>query len=280
VFYITLDSHKVSAAACTSVGQYGAVRLQVPELPYTGKYALWVRMQSPEPVGKLLIEVNQSDCYELNDVELISGQWKWVSYKTNGKLTTLQLDQLKNYSLKVIGISLGLKVDSVILSEPECIPQDLGNNCNVAAIAKTSQASDVLQLPPPSQQSVSGTVVLSQTPRQYAAQLKSLQYTVNGQTIQRSSLVTPFDTTLLSDGTHTILITTNLQDGTVLQESTNITVDNPTNAMSPVIRWARLRQATLITSGLILGSIVLATVLAWVIHHWYIKRRERHFHGF
>ena len=268
-----------NATACKDVTQYGAVRLQVPELPHSGDYALWARLQSTSSPAELMVEINQNECYKIETTSAAADQWMWVPYGQTAKPKIIQLDQAKQYNLTVFGMTDGLRIDSIMLSEPDCRPKDLGNNCTTMAVA-TAAGSEVEQLPPPSNEAVNGKVQLSQTPVRYQPQLVSVQYTVDGKTIQESTTPEPLDTTLLADGTYTILITTNLNNGQVIRESTVIQIENPNNALSPIVRWIRLNQKSLEVVGIVLGSLVVAIILIGSLKRWYLQRRQRHFHGF
>ncbi|MDQ3065176.1 MAG: hypothetical protein M3Q36_02800, partial [bacterium] len=256
---------KIAAAECENVSQYGAVRLQVPDLPYTGDYSLWVRLQSQQPETKLLIELNQSACYEIYNDSVKDGEWTWVKYSLNGKKSAIMLDQKKSYSIKLIGISQGLKIDSVIFSDTECILQGNGSNCSVAVQAENIKNSDFVELPPLSQNDLSGKVFLSNTPKLYEEKLESVSYIVNGRTLQYETSLEPFDTNLLEDGLHKVLITTRLNNGEVINESIDISVQNPNNALSPVVRWFRLRESSVKVTLIVIFSILLSLLTAWAI---------------
>lgn len=277
---LTANPGKAEAAACANTSTYGAVRLTVPDLSRSGEYALWVRVQSPDATAKVLVEVNDDNCLEVASTSLIADQWSWVSYRSNSSIGTIRLSATENNSLRLIGIQQGVKVDRVVLTKPDCMPEEFGNNCSDLVEASLAVQSNVQSVPPPSSQPVSGKVVLSSTPMRNQANLTLVSYTVNGETVQTSEGPDPFDTTLVADGKYTVFIETTLASGKVIRESTVIEVDNPTNPLSPVIRWLRLNQRSLLVIGGTIGTFLATAVLVGLIKRWYLKRRERHFHGF
>lgn len=271
---------KAEAAACANTSSYGAVRLTLPDLPRTGDYAVWVRVQSPDATAKVLVEVNQDNCLEVASTTLTPNQWSWVAYRSNGSIGTVDMSSSKNNSLRLIGIQQGVKVDRVVLTKPDCTPEEFGNNCSELTEASLDSNSDVQSVPPPSAQPVSGKVILSNTPTLNQADLASVSYTVNGVTVQTSTGPSPFDTTLVADGKYTVFIETTLNSGKVIRESTVIEVDNPTNPLSPLIRWLRINQRSLLVIVGTAGALLATAILLGLFRRWYLKRRERHFHGF
>lgn len=268
----------VAAAGCADIADYGAVSMSLPELPRTGDYAVWVRLQSPTASVRLFIEINQSNCLEISPTNLTPNQWSWQPYLRDGRPVLLTFSQTTGHTLKVIGASDGLKIDQVIVADPNCVPYDLSAGC-VAATA-TLQTQNVTQITPPSNGPVSGKVTLSGTPALYATNVSSVAYTVGGRTLQSTSSAEPFDTTLVANGKHTVLITTILNDGAEVRESTVIEVENPENALSPVWRWFRIHARSVNLITIIIGSLISALALLGLLKYIFMKRRLRHFHGF
>ena len=271
----------VSAAGCSEaeVAKFGAVNMDLPKLPKEGNYGLWVRMQSPAASGRVLIELNGDNCLEIAPTNMVPGQWSWHTYAIGGERKLLTFDQADGHKLKIIGASDGLKIDQVIVAVPDCIPSNLSQSCLNATTLKVAD-QEVIQLPPPTQGLVSGPITLSQTPGLYTNILTSVSYTINGQTLQTSQEVAPFDTTLVANGVHTVLITTTLDDGSIIRESTVIEVDNKETALSPIWRWIRINIASIKLVGIVAGSIVAFLLLLGLIRRAYMNRRLRSFHGF
>lgn len=262
------------AAACANASTYGAVLLDVPELPKTGDYSLWVRLQSPETTGKMLLEVNQTTCIDISSTTLVPNTWTWVASTTHHNFSDID-----NNTVKVIGIQAGIKFDRVLLTKPGCKPENFGNNCS-AGIEAEQTSNGIQQLPPPSDEPVQGEVILSNTPFSKAGKLKRLTYSAAGRTVQSSAIATPFDTTRLENGKYTVFIETTLTDGKVIRESTVITIENEEKVLSPAMRWVWRYESTLRSVGMSVGLAILVLALLGLVRRWYLRRRERHFHGF
>jgi hypothetical protein len=271
---------RVEAAGCSNVSSFGAVRLYLPDVPTDVNYGLWVRMQASEPEAKVMIEVNQTNCFEITASNFTAGQWYWQSYQVDGAMQPLKFNDVSGNTLRIIGIQAGVKVDKILLAEPSCIPQEFGTNCknSVEAIGLPNQ--EVTVLLPPSDEPISGKVSLSVTPQKYGSQLQRLKYVVSSRTVQASDKNVPFDTTLVTNGKHTVLIETTLKDGSIINESTVIEINNPENALSPVIRWIRLNSRPISLTGLSIAGIIVMLLVIGGLRGWYLKRRQLHFHGF
>lgn len=268
------------AAACANISTYGAVNLNVPILPKKGDYLVWVRMQSPEATGRVLLEINEARCLEVSGTALQPNTWVWQGYTEAGQRKLVSFDFVEGNMIKVIGIQAGIKIDRVLLTDPDCTPEDFGNNCAREFEATAAPANNILALPPPSDQPVSGKIKLSNTPFTRLQQLESLRYIAGGRTLQSATTAEPFDTTLLENGKYTVIIETTLDTGEVIHESTVIEIKNPENVLSPVMRWLRQQHKSLIVIALTIGSVLASVFIFMFIRHSYLKRRQRHFHGF
>ncbi len=267
------------AAACANTSTYGAIRLFVPTVPRTGEFALWVRMQSSDVDGRIMTELNDNECLEVSSDSFIPNQWSWQPYRSGGQPGTVSINQTEGNTLKLIGVQSGIKVDRVILAEPDCVPKDFGNNCSsTTEVVLTDQ--DIQVLSPPSNNPINGLVVLSSTPSQNKDNLATLTYTTGGRTIQKANQPVPFDTTLVANGKHTIIIETSLRNGEVIRESTVIEVENPNNILSPIVRWLRLNKQSVLTVVSVFAGLAILISSIWLIRRIYSKRRERRFHGF
>jgi hypothetical protein len=271
---------QASAVGCANVSSFGAVQLSIPELPRTGEYRLWLRMQSPVSTGTVQVETNQAYCFTIQDTTFLPNQWKWVTYQPSDGQTALSFTNKLGNTMLIIGTQDGVRVDQVLITDLGCIPQDYGNNCSQAVVATVNSQSDITQLPPPSDGSVSGDIMLSTTPLNNLSQLAQVTYSVNGRILQQSPNAVLFDTTLLADGKYTVLIETKFKDGAVLRESTVIAIDNPNNALSPVIRWLRLNQQSLVVVGGAILGLVLFFIIGSMLRSAYTRHRYRKFHGF
>lgn len=277
--FVVFASQPASAAACANTSEFGTSVLQVPKLPSTNDRVLWVRMQAPNESSKVLVEVNEADCLEIGGYEYQPGTWAWQAYRDqSGAVVPLSFDSDSDNVVKVIGVSDGVKVDRILITDNSCLPVDFGNNCqNSVSLIEDQQA--VTALLPPSNDPVSGKVRLSQTPEDNIGELKQVSYTVNGQVVQTSNAPEYFDTTLIGNGKHTVYITTKLADGNEIREMVDLEVKNPQNAFSPIVRWLKLNKHSLLIGLGILISLVLLVVASRKFISGTRKRRERKFWG-
>lgn len=274
-----LPVQQVSAAKCANVTSFGAVSINLPELKKTNRQALWIRMQAPAEDGKALVEINESACLEVGGQGIKPDTWTWQTWRNNGQVSVVNFRSPKGNVIKVIGVSDGLKIDRILLTDAECTPEEYGNNCRDAVELKQGEIESTI-LPSPSNGTVSGKVQLSSTPQQYTLQLKTLEYIVKGKVIQKSEIPEPFDTSLLENGKYEVIIRTTLSSGEVVNESTVLDIKNPENAFTPVVRWAKLNIRAVRIAGIILGSLLAVTLFMAFIKKVYLARRERKFHGF
>jgi uncharacterized membrane protein len=268
------------ASACVDSTKYGAVQLFVPPLQKTGDYQLWVRLQSPTNNAKVRIELNNSECFEVGSTLLKPNTWEWIPYYEKNQLKTTKLTYKEGNIIKIIGVQSAVKVDKVLFTDPSCAPESFGNNCASSYQPAIIKSDDVRQISPPSNDALSGTVVVSSTPFAQEKNLTLVTYSANSKTIQKSTTAKQFDTTLLANGKYTLLIETQLRDGTVIKESTIISVDNPETVLSPLLRWLRLQKSSVIIISASVLVLAILLICLSVIRSNHLKRRERRFHGF
>lgn len=275
---VALPSRTAEAAACSNVSSFGQVSIDLPPVKNLDNQALWVRMQAPDKDAYVYAELNDEECYKIGGHEQPVDQWSWQTFRTNGQLTPIRLPRTEPNRLKLYGAVEGVKVDRVMITEAGCTPDDFGNNCQTGTTATDSK--DATVLPPPSDGNVHGLIVLSTTPKRHAAELAELSYAVNGKVLQTSTSVEPFDTTYVANGKYTVLIITKLKSGEEIRESTVISVSNPENAFTPLVRWARLNKPALVKYGGIAAAVIGLVILVKLLTVWRRHSRERSFHGF
>lgn len=278
VLVIFQQAPSVAAVGCSNVSTFGAVTLDLPRLPATEARAIWVRMEAPAPDAKVLVQVNEDYCLQVGGHNQEAGQWSWQSARDNGSVQLINFPKADKNTLKVIGVSDGVKVDRAVITEADCVPQDFGANCQ--RVQAISQQVEVTELPPPSTEPLNGQILLSATPQKYQDQLENLEYVVDGRTVQESDKVVAFDSTRLPNGKHTVNIVMTLKNGDVLRESTVIEVNNPENAFTPLVRWMKINSSVLLRILAVIGLLTLLAVVARLTRRRRRTKRERSFHGF
>ncbi len=272
------SSPTARAAACANVSSFGAVTLQIPELSAHQDQLLWVRVQGASG-DRLLVEINGSECHELTLQEHSPDTWSWQTLQADGGARLLTFPAAENNFLKLIGLSNGLRVDRVLVTKPDCTPEDFGNNCRMGSVALTSgETPEVTALPAP-KEPLNGFAHLSPTVQNAGDEITALTYTVGGQTLQRETSSKPFDTTLLENGRHTVHITTTLRDGEVIREMVAVDIKNPENPLSPVVRWLKHNRASIKAIGVLLLLIAVSLAVVRMLHHRRRSKRERTFRG-
>jgi hypothetical protein len=272
----------VYAAACSTGTNYGSVTVQIPQLARPGEYAIWIRMQASDTTHNTVqLELNKSDCLTLGgDIITSPKQWQWVPYSTDGhNAATYTFTNVANNSVRIIGVETGVKVDKLMVVPPGCIPTGSESQCQSGTDNATVD-NTVTTVEPLSNEPVSGSIYPTATVAANAASIKGIVYGSDGLFIQEVKGAGKLDTTLLENGKHTITITITKLDGTTIDESTTIEVNNPESALSPIIRWFRLNERTIgiITTAVL--SLALLVLLWTILKARYRRRRYLDFHGF
>lgn len=268
-----------SAAACANVSTFGAVNVPVPELSNIQDQAIWVRMQG-QAGSKILVEVNGADCYEISLQDDSSNSWSWQTLQDGSSQRKISFSRPSDNTITLIGVSDGVRLDRVLIAEPDCVPQDYGNNCQSSVSVQTNNPQDEPTALASPSGPVSGEVHLSPTTQnEQSARIRSVVYRVNGQVIQQEDSAAPFDSTLLDNGRYTVHIISTMEDGAVMREMIAVDIENPENALTPFVRWAKRNQLALQSVGFGLLALAAGYVIYRFITDTRRKRRERTFRG-
>lgn len=273
----------VTAAACQNVSDRGAITVQLPSLPSVGTYTIWTLMQIPDAAhNQYQLDVNNDSCYEVGGASVMPASWQWVSSQagtTTGKVQ-YNFTSTSGNSMTLIGTQAGVRLDRILVTKNTCVPSGNGTNCQsdtVSAVA--ADLSGASTVPPPSDSPVSGSIVPSQTITNDPANVLSVIYVVDSVQIPAEPNFA-LDTTLLSNGTHQVVMRISKANGTISNEATTITVNNPQTAFAPFIRWIRLNQHTAVMVSSIVGGVLVFCTLILLVKHIRLQRRLLSFHGF
>lgn len=273
---------RVSANCQTDNKNYGSIKLQAPDLPVTGRYNIWTRLQVPDASNnQYRLQVNGNQCFEVGGSSIQAGQWQWVSFQ-DGDLShkvVYDFQKTTGNSLELIGSNPGVKIDRVLLVKSDCIPVGLGENCESAQIAVKASGTGANEVLPPTNGPVSGLVIVSPTVIQNPENIMSVHY-FSDTTQLPSSNNLALDTTLLSNGTHRISMQITKKDGKVVNEVTSIEVANPQSALSPIKRWIRLNQKTAILFSSIIGVALVIFAVYMIVRQIRLNKRLLEFKGF
>jgi len=273
---------KVLAACQSDDNSYGAVTLQAPTLPSAGSYTVWTRLQVPSTTSnQYRLEINNSACYEVGGKGIEVGKWSWVSFQDNEPTRKISYDfeKASGNSLKLIGTNAGVKVDRILLVKTDCIPVDLGTNCESSGVAATVSTAGATEVPPPTSSEVSGLIVASTTVSQNPGTISKVVYFADSNMMPTATGFA-LDTTLLSNGAHRITMQITKLNGTVINEATTLQVSNKQNAFSPLKRWVRLNQSTAVLLSSIIGGALVVAATLLIVRHMKLNKRLLEFRGF
>lgn len=279
---IAMFAPKTYAAGCGVATNFGTAEIKIATLPNVGKYSLWSRMQAPDSVhNRYALEINDEGCFTVGGGQMTTNQWVWVNYQEGdpGNKVSYNFAKTTGNKLKLIGIDANVKIDSLLLIQTDCAPVDLGENCkatgNVAALTPATSWTSI-------EGEVAGKVVTTSTLTNDLALVVSVQYFSDGKKVQTSKGAEPLDTTLLSNGRHSIITRVTNTSGEVSDELVELNVRNEETLLSPFYRWARLNKRLLMIAlvPVVLGLLLL--VVFWVLrsrHDRHKSLRERGFRG-
>jgi hypothetical protein len=280
---LSYGNANANAATCISGAGQGAVNVTVPELPTKGIYNVWSRVQVPNDIhNRYQLEVNGDTCFLVGGSSISPNQWTWVSFQDGDLSSKVKYNFVKTTgnSLKLIGNDAGVKIDRVLLVKNDCIPVEQGANCESDAVHTASYDKTGANILPTSTEGpASGVIIPSQTIIQNQNSIASVGYFVDGKPVPTAK-DNGLDTTLLINGSHQISIKITKIGGTVIDEATTITTDNPQTFFSPLQRWARLNKGVAVATSIAMCVLIVFSFVLVLVRHIQLKKRSLTFHGF
>ena len=235
-------SGSVSASACQApANSYGTDTLTVT-VPTAGTYNIWTRMEAPSASSdSFMMQIDGTTCYTVGgNSSMPLNSWAWVNYQ-NGSTTSTISDTLTagTHTIVLIGTEPSVEVDLIQLLTTTCVPTGTGTNC----VAPQAAPPTVTLTSPASGASVSGSSVAidaTATSPIGANGIASVAILVDGTNIATattSPYTANWDTTKVSNGSHTIEATATDTEGQTTSASEKVTVSNssPTCTSAPSI---------------------------------------------
>lgn len=273
---------RMAVAAGCVVNDNGVAKVDIPTLPKTGLYTVWTRMQIPDTAhSRYQLEINGQTCYEVGSASLPTNLWAWVSYQGDNINDKVIYDFANNSgnSARLIGLDTGVKIDRIMLLQNGCLPEGTGDNCrSEAALINTD--STTLNNDKSLPVLVVGKVYLSPYVSQNTPDIKKLVYFSDGRKVQESNGPQPLDTTLLTNGPHTITSRITGSNGKSSDTISYVTAANSESSLTPISRWLRLNQHPLAVVGASFGAGSMLLLIFWSARSIQLERHRLKTHGF
>lgn len=219
----------VSAVACTPPAtDYGRVTTSA-NVPSAATYRVWTRMQIPSSTNSTyLLELDGNKCYTVGGAGISANVWTWVSFQNGNQSSRIDVPLTAGaHSMKMIGDKPGVKVDRVVfVSDPNCIPTGLGDNCNVP---DDTTAPTTNLTAPTASASVSGSAVAISATVTDAGGVSRAEFYADGLSIASDTsapYATTWDSTKLANGVHTLSVRGYDLSGNMSASTASVTVKN------------------------------------------------------
>jgi chitodextrinase len=226
---MSLLPERAFAAACTAPStDYGTVTSSV-SIASAATYRVWSRVLAPDTSNNTyLLEIDGSGCYTVGGSNIPANSWIWVAHQGGNLNSKIDVALSKGtHTLKFIGNKPGFELDRVVFSsDTACTPTgSAGTNCNTTADAS---APSVKLKTPTSGSTVGGLTTVSATASDDVGVTK-VDFYVDS-TLRASDTSSPYsfqwDTGLVINGRHTLIVKAYDAAGNVSTDSFNVTVAN------------------------------------------------------
>ena len=256
-FFLTGSS--ATAAACSTSGTIGSVTMST-NIPASGEYIVWVRMQQAVPAANdvALVEVDGANCFSLGSANNPANTWQWINYQGSSQTATMRhtFSSSGSKSIKVFSKAYDVKIDKIILmgTGEQCAsngatPSGDGANC-ASGPAVVVGGSNGDSTPAP----VTPSIVTSNPEK-----VKRVEYFVNGELVQSADRAEEFDVSGLENGEYTLTTKVTYDDGTTEEVSQAVVVQNDTSLLGMTTRWMYKHRSTIF---LVAGGIAAAGVFS------------------
>lgn len=274
-------------AACGVTTDMGTASSTV-NISQAGTYKMWFRIKpSSSTNNAAYVQIDGGTCYKIGDnTALAAGSWTWVNYGQTGTTQTPITHNFTagNHTLALVGSETGVQVDRTILlsnsdgctpsnqksgtSNPgdNCLSTSTGNNnqgntsnnSGGGAVVATTKSGDPVRAAA-NNSTVTGSVVFNPEIVNDSS-VEKVEYYEAGKLIYTSTEM-PFhlDTSVLSDGTHTITEKAIYKDGHSEETTSTITVANQAAATAK-----KPKKTNWLVVGI--GAVVLIAGLSALVY--------------
>jgi len=257
------------AAACASLPTGSGTATFALTVPSSGVYRLWVHEYSPSANNNgVYAQIGNYCQITVGDSAAIPvGQFIWIDYQNATPSNVMDLNLTAgNQMMTLAGLDQGVGVDKVLLvSDLHCVPVGQGDNCNATTTVTppsppvTGGTTGVIISP-----IASGNITLPQSNGQRRT------YFLDGKPVVGTKL----DTSVLSDGKHTLQVVEKGPDGQTKILTQTIVVSNHLGLAARLDRLVRRPLVWTIASIVALSVAAVASVWflkpAWI--HWAVGR--------
>ena len=278
-----LSAMPVSAAGCATPNPNFGVVTQTATVDTLGTYYIWSRMKVPSTAAAAyLLDVDGANCYTVGGgTSLALNSWVWVNFQSG--ITTNRISKsltVGSHTLKYIGNADGVGLDKILLVlDANCTPTGLGDNCLATTVTPPPPGNPPPPVPPGTPPpptgcvgsgcgttgggtggggTVGGTINVGTVTGVTATSTTKIK--IDGKTVNSTTI----DSRALTNGQHTVEVTTVGKDGTPATVKTTLDVNNDLNWYEQIRNFilkplAGSSTSTLNTlfAGISIGAIVL-----------------------
>jgi len=223
-----LTATQVQAAACPAPAtDLGSATMTV-SVPASGSYRVWSRIMAPDTTNNSYsLDIDGANCYTVGDSQIPANAWTWVDYQTGSSSSKIDVTlSAGTHNLKLVGREAGVAVDRVIMvADTTCVPTDTGNNC----LVDVDQTPPTVSLTAPAAgATVSGkvSVTASATDTNGIGKVEFYVDNILKGTVASAPYTYSWDTTTVTNSTHSLTVKAYDKSGNVSAASANVTVQN------------------------------------------------------
>lgn len=221
-------------------------------VPDTDTYRLWVRVKAESATNNAFqAQIGTASAVKMGDggIELNTGAWTWVDYKDGNIASKVDVALTQGVQKLVLtGIESGVKLDRVLITNENCTPVGVGDNCTPVA----DTIPPVVTITKPiGGATLKGDVVVTAdvTDNVGVNRVSFLIDNVRYETVTTAPYQWTWDTTNVADGEHVILVkgyddANSKTEKTIKVKVANGTVATPAPTPSPTATPAPSPVAT------------------------------------
>lgn len=221
---------KAQAACAAQDTSRGTATITV-NVPSTGTYRVWSRIQAPDNTSNsYILEIDDTTCGVVvgDNGSMPTNTWTWVDYQNGTTSNKINVNlSAGNHTVTMIGREDNVKLDRVILtSDTTCVPTGTGDNC---ANPPDTVPPTVSLNTPSNGATLSGTQNITASASDDVGVTK-VDFLIDG-TVVGTDTTSPYsfswNTTTVSNGPHSVVArATDAANNTDTSDPANVTINN------------------------------------------------------
>lgn len=236
---VTSQQSAQAQGSCPSVDTSRGTSTSTINVPASGNYRVWTRMQaSSSSNDSYILQIDENICGVIvGDTSVPTNDWKWVDYQAGNTGNKINVNLTAGqHTVKLIGREDSVKVDKLLfLTDTSCEPTGFGEDCETTEDTTSPENVSITQ--PSNGATISGSNYIIQASATDDTGVDRVEFYI-GNTLLGTDIDSPYgfglNTTDFTDGNYQLsVIAYDAAGNQTRSDEITVTINNPVPDTTP-----------------------------------------------